>query len=358
MELSPLPIEPAVSVVTAAFNDADSLAGAVRSVHEQTRPVVEHIVVDDGSTDHTPDVLAELAASDPRVRSIRTPNRGQTAALNLAVAEAVGDIVLFLDADDRFRPRKVEAVIEAFHGAPKAGLLTHRTADVRSDGRVIDVFPPMGSVADGWLGDAALRSGGFLPGLAATSGLGLRREVADRIFPLPSWFRIGFDTAMVGVATLVTEVVGLDDVLTDYVWSGRNAMYSSGLSTSVLRARLEHSRMTWQMQREFLLEHEPDAVTHLQPLEASRVHMEQRLVLSRLERDGEHRRLYAQLRRTPDHHAQPLPRRAFWTFAPWLPRPVFLRVVSQLYRPSALRGVLASVARTTRGGGGRPSAVR
>ena len=80
---------PAVSVVVATRNYGRYLAGAVRSVLEQTFADLEVVVVDDGSTDDTPDVVRPLLA-DPRVRYLRTDGLGQSRAKNLGVLQARG----------------------------------------------------------------------------------------------------------------------------------------------------------------------------------------------------------------------------------------------------------------------------
>lgn len=94
-----------VSVVIPTYNRAEHVVGAVESVLGQTRPPGEVIVVDDGSTDETPDLFA--GASDP-VHYVRQENAGVSAARNRGVDEASGDWIAFLDSDDRWNPEKLE----------------------------------------------------------------------------------------------------------------------------------------------------------------------------------------------------------------------------------------------------------
>jgi glycosyltransferase involved in cell wall biosynthesis len=101
---------PRISVITATYNQAPFLEGAVRSVLGQDFQDWEHIVVDDGSTDDTPAVLARL---DPaRLRVLRTANQGQPAALNAGLAMARGELVAFLDSDDEYCPRHLSLMLE------------------------------------------------------------------------------------------------------------------------------------------------------------------------------------------------------------------------------------------------------
>src|SRR5437867_4956354 len=93
-----------VSVIVPCRNGARFLAEALDSALAQTHPATEVIVVDDGSVDDTPAVLARYAG---RVRVLRQPNRGPSAARNAALGVARGEYVAFLDADDRFLPDQV-----------------------------------------------------------------------------------------------------------------------------------------------------------------------------------------------------------------------------------------------------------
>ena len=94
-----------------AYNAAAYLDEAVRSVLAQTFTNFELLIVDDGSTDATPDLLAAHARSDPRVRVLRQPNRGVVAALNRALAECRGRYVARMDADDVSLPHRLEAQV-------------------------------------------------------------------------------------------------------------------------------------------------------------------------------------------------------------------------------------------------------
>jgi glycosyltransferase involved in cell wall biosynthesis len=99
-----------VSVVIPAFNAAAYLGGAIDSVLAQTSRDLEVIVVDDGSSDGTPALAARY---DSPVRWLRQDNRGVAAARNRGIAESRGRFVAFLDADDLWRPEKLERQLAA-----------------------------------------------------------------------------------------------------------------------------------------------------------------------------------------------------------------------------------------------------
>jgi hypothetical protein len=93
-----------VSVIIPAKNAAGTIGETLRSLVAQTFGGWEAIVVDDGSTDETADVVSTFASNDPRVRLVREPHRGESAARNQAIGLAVFDWLYFLDADDRISP--------------------------------------------------------------------------------------------------------------------------------------------------------------------------------------------------------------------------------------------------------------
>ena len=109
------------SVVIPVFNRPDLVAAAIRSAQAQTVPVLEIIVVDDASSDETPDVVAALAAQDQRIHLIRLPERaGAPHARNVGVAAAAAPWIAFLDSDDRWLPEKLERQVQRLRTAPEA----------------------------------------------------------------------------------------------------------------------------------------------------------------------------------------------------------------------------------------------
>jgi GT2 family glycosyltransferase/sugar lactone lactonase YvrE len=101
---------PRVSVVVCAYNAADTLEDNLRSLEGLTYPDFEIILVNDGSTDHT----AEIGRSHPRVRVVDIPNGGLSAARNVGLAEATGEIVAYTDADTRVDPDWLTFLVQPF----------------------------------------------------------------------------------------------------------------------------------------------------------------------------------------------------------------------------------------------------
>jgi glycosyltransferase involved in cell wall biosynthesis len=103
---------PRVSVIIAAYNAEQHVLGAIESVRGQTEQDFEILVVDDASTDSTAERVAALAEQDDRIRLLRRfANGGPGAARNLGLAAARGEWIALLDADDLFRPDRLERLI-------------------------------------------------------------------------------------------------------------------------------------------------------------------------------------------------------------------------------------------------------
>ncbi len=105
--------QPLVSVLLPARNAAPTMRMAVESLLHGTLREVEVLAVDDGSSDRTGEVLAQLAASDDRVRVLDGGGRGLVAALHQALAVARAPYVARMDADDEALPRRLEAQVQA-----------------------------------------------------------------------------------------------------------------------------------------------------------------------------------------------------------------------------------------------------
>ena len=129
-----------ISVVVPAFNAAETIVPALRSVLAQTRPADEVIVVDDGSQDGT----AELVERElPGVKVLRQANAGPSAARNTAAEVAKGDWLAFLDSDDLWLEQKLAAQMAALGEEPEIGMCSSDW--VRSEDKA-PPLPPLGGL--------------------------------------------------------------------------------------------------------------------------------------------------------------------------------------------------------------------
>ena len=116
-----------ISFVIPAFNSADTLYPAIESCLSQSHKDIEVVVVNDGSTDSTPDLLAWLDRQDNggRVKIINQENKGRSESRNVGNQAATGDILCVLDADDLSMPRRAELTVKAFE---KGAVFVHGAA--------------------------------------------------------------------------------------------------------------------------------------------------------------------------------------------------------------------------------------
>jgi GT2 family glycosyltransferase len=110
---------PRVTVIVPCWNAAATLQETLRSLQQQTFDNWEAILVDDGSTDATPQIIAQFCAADSRIHSIASNRLGPSAARNLAgFCHAKGDLLAFLDSDDLWQPQKLELSVKELDCKP------------------------------------------------------------------------------------------------------------------------------------------------------------------------------------------------------------------------------------------------
>jgi len=129
-----------VSVIIPVFNCATYLEEAIRSVFNQTVPVGEVIVVDDGSGDDSATVAAAFA---PGVTCLHQSHQGYAAARNLGVRTARGDFIAHLDADDLWLPHKIERQLRAFAADPELEIVGGQIQNFFSPELDPDTLPPV-----------------------------------------------------------------------------------------------------------------------------------------------------------------------------------------------------------------------
>jgi glycosyltransferase involved in cell wall biosynthesis len=130
---------PTFSVVISAYQAASTVRDAAASALAQTRLPHEVIVVDDGSTD---DVAGALSGFSDQITLIRKENGGGASALNAGVAAASGEFLAILDADDVYKPRRLEVLGDLAASRPDLDILTTESSVV-VDGRVVGRFHAM-----------------------------------------------------------------------------------------------------------------------------------------------------------------------------------------------------------------------
>lgn len=132
---------PTVSVVMPVYNEAAFVEAAIQSVLRQTVSDLELVIVDNGSTDQSPEILGRI--SDPRVRVFRNPhNLGSAAAGNRAVRESRAALIARMDADDIALPHRLEKQLAAFKAQPKLALLGGQVHHFETAGPLLGRIAP------------------------------------------------------------------------------------------------------------------------------------------------------------------------------------------------------------------------
>jgi glycosyltransferase involved in cell wall biosynthesis len=115
---------PTVSVITAVYNLEQYVGGCIESVLKQSLRDLEIVLVDDGSTDRSAEIIAKYAAQDPRVRGFRGPNRGVSHARNVAMQHARGRYFAILDSDDEWAPDFAKTLTRVLDEHPEIAVVS------------------------------------------------------------------------------------------------------------------------------------------------------------------------------------------------------------------------------------------
>jgi glycosyltransferase involved in cell wall biosynthesis len=247
-------VPPTVSIIINNYNYDRFLAEAIDSALNQTYTNTEVIVVDDGSTDNSHDVIS---AYGTRIIPVLKQNGGQTSALNAGVEASQGEIIFFLDADDVFFPHKVEKMVKLFaqvaQDSPDA-MISNYIETINEVGEPIDIGI-LDTLSNAFRWDYLHEIRGrrsrlfeegvmtrlstpeqafqfaakyrFIPFLAMpTSGFAISRSLMKKIFPIllnETAMSIGADEFVVKGASLLGTVYLTNSVLTKYRIHGKNS---------------------------------------------------------------------------------------------------------------------------------------
>ncbi len=120
-------MHPIVTIITPCYNGERFIERTIESVRAQTLKNWEYIIIDDGSSDKSVEIIERLAASEPRIRLIRQENSGKCAACNRGISEARGTYLGILDHDDLYHAGKLERQVQYLQAHPDAGMVYSRT---------------------------------------------------------------------------------------------------------------------------------------------------------------------------------------------------------------------------------------
>ncbi len=233
---------PFVSIIITSYNFEDFVGSAIDSALAQTHREREVIIVDDGSTDGSRGVI-ERYRDRPGVTTILQQNGGQASAMNAGFAASRGDIVVFLDADDRLKPEAAETVVA--HWEPGLSHCQYVLEIIDADDRVVGLHPLAQRMEQGdmhW----KLVVGGFF-WFMPTSGNAFARQALARIFPIPAeaW-RICADVYINALSTAHGPVRNIDKSLGYYRVHNRNNWYRDAVDREYVLANRRHRLEMWR----------------------------------------------------------------------------------------------------------------
>ena len=137
---------PRISILIPVRNDASVIGNCLDDIVKQSFKDFELVVVDDGSTDETPQLLDKIERQDTRARIIRTSANGIVSALNIGLAECKGDYIARMDADDRMEKTRLEKQLEMMIKNPDLDLIGCRVKGFTDTG----TFPESGIQYQSW----------------------------------------------------------------------------------------------------------------------------------------------------------------------------------------------------------------
>lgn len=228
---------PVVSVLLDTYNHERFIEQAIVSVLEQDFPAAqtEVIIVDDGSTDRTPEIARKF---EPRVRLLRKPNGGQASAFNAGVPQAKGEFVAFLDGDDWWTPNKLTRVLETFREEPALGFVGHGIIVTYVDGRQMSHVLGEDSSFRVHTPETArlFRSRKSFMG---TSRMTLRADILRQILPVPEILTVEADEYIFTIAAAVSDIKILAEPLLYYRMHETNGFQMSGPNPQGMRRKYE-----------------------------------------------------------------------------------------------------------------------
>ncbi len=223
-----------VSVIIGNYNYGRFISQAIDSVLRQTYKNFELIVVDDGSTDNSREVIESYGT---KIISVFQKNAGQGAAFNAGLAKAKGEFVFFLDSDDYYREDKLEKVVAGFKEHPEWVQISHGRTSIDKEGNIIGNDPTFFSQGD--VTPLLLKWGRYA--WAITSALCYRRSIINKVVPIPQRPRAA-DTYLTATVPFYGKVGCIQEPLMFYRKHGKNRRSQTNNINYILEQRRDTER--------------------------------------------------------------------------------------------------------------------
>lgn len=233
---------PLVSIIINNYNYARFLPQAIETALAQTYPNLEVIVVDDGSTDHSWEVIA---AYGERLLAIAQSNGQQGKAFNTGFASSRGEIILFLDADDYLFPEAVQQIVAVWE--PGLAKVHYRLQVVDADSQPLPFTYPQGGkrLATGVIWPHLLQMATYAG--VPTSGNALSRQALTAVSPIPDEFNTMADDYLSVLIPFYGEVRAIEAPLGAYRLHGHNQWAMATLTSERLHRFIRHDLARCQL---------------------------------------------------------------------------------------------------------------
>ncbi|MEK3646560.1 glycosyltransferase family 2 protein [Aeribacillus sp. FSL M8-0235] len=228
--------KPLVSILINNYNYGNYISEAIRSALNQTYRNIEIIVVDDGSTDNSRDIINSFRGILPVFKE----NGGQASAFNIGFKYCKGEIICILDSDDIFHPNKVEIIVEYFKNNPGYDWLIHKMNHIDNNSNNVliaeheDISKLLSKSGDYRKKAKYGQIDFYLP---ATSALAFRKSLIQKITPIPEKLRITADNYLKYASLMLSPVLVCNQVLSSQRIHGNNLYTNQNRKTKDFRKK-------------------------------------------------------------------------------------------------------------------------
>jgi glycosyltransferase involved in cell wall biosynthesis len=214
-----------ISVVLCNYNYGNLIQETIQSVMDQNYENFEFVIIDDGSTDNSREVISVFVEKYPdKIKALFKDNEGQAAGFNDGVKLAKSNIICFLDSDDIWLPGKLSMVNRWFNEKEDIALLQHNMKIIRGTQKTDELFRAALMVGDVAYHTIQTRQ---IPQFIPTSGLSFSREVLEKVLPIPKVFRTCADGYLTRTSMCYGKVYAELDVYGYYRLHAKNSIFGN-----------------------------------------------------------------------------------------------------------------------------------
>jgi len=207
-----------ISILINNYNYAKFLPECIESVLNQTYQNFEIIIVDDGSTDNSKEIIEKYAKKDKRIKPVLKKNGGQASAFNEGFKHCKGEIICFLDADDLFEKNKLKEISKIYKKGYEYIINNYKFLGNKNLKKNYKPLFPYGGYNLFLVYYLTKFTG------SSTSNISISKKLANKIFPIKyeDFFRIRADDVIVFASSIATKMFFINKILTVYRIHGNN----------------------------------------------------------------------------------------------------------------------------------------